>query len=740
MLKLKHAALAALIAVVAGAPAAYAQSDQDSGYPSDDYGSGYSDPEIRQTVARLAYISGDVSFGRGDDPDVWQRADSNTPMTLGDRVWTAGGRLELQVHGGNLIRLAKATDLVALNLTEDTKQFSQSAGVASYRIRRLADDEVFEVDTPNAAITFERTGDYRIDVRPDGHTRVQVRRGRAIVASAGGQVPLGSGDAMLIEGYDPPSYDMIPIAHRDGWDGWVAERDARYSNVRSYEYVSADIAGVEDLDQYGRWQQVPSYGWCWTPATVAVGWQPYRAGRWIWQDPWGWTWVSSEPWGWAPYHYGRWVVASSRWFWVPVAPRVAVATYSPALVAFVGGGPGFSVSVGVGTDYIGWFPLAPRDPFIPWWGRPVTQVNVNVTNITYVNRTYVTVVNQNTFVTSRSVTTNYVRDKSIVNRVERAPVVRGAIPIAPTRESLRVSTRQAAAVRPPAAVASRTVVTRMAPPPAPPRFDNKVAVIRENKGRPVTTVEADRIVTREGRTAQPARAARPAAAESGRVTFAPKTGSSQATQPEPVVPSRGRPLATKEQPVAPAQETSAQRGRSAPIQRDTQPDTAASDKAQADKQKAERDEAAKQARDQSQRERMQREQEERTQDKRAQAQQEQAQKEQAQKQQAQREQASRQQAQREQTQKQQQAQREQAAKQQEQTQRESSAQRPTPSTQTRSAVPREAAQPAERIAPEQRPPAKSAVTPAPAPASDRGRGRPTAKPEPTKKDDKKKDD
>ena len=34
----------------------------------------------------------------------------------------------------------------------------------------------------------------------------------------------------------------------------------RYANVRSYDYVSADIAGVEDLDQYGRWQQVPNYG------------------------------------------------------------------------------------------------------------------------------------------------------------------------------------------------------------------------------------------------------------------------------------------------------------------------------------------------------------------------------------------------------------------------------------------------------------------------------------------------
>ncbi len=543
----RKAVLAALFAAVASAVALAQGYD---GYPTSDT------DDIRQTVARLAYVSGDVSFARGDDPDEWQPADPNIPLTLGDRAWTAGGRLELQLHGGNLVRLASATDLTALNLTEDTKQLSLSAGTASFGIRRLGNDEVFEVDTPGAAITFERPGDYRIDVRENGSTRLQVRQGRAIVASGGGQVPLGAGDAILVEGFEPPRYDWIAIAPPDGWDRWVDERDARYASVRSYRYVSADIAGVEDLDRYGRWRQVPNYGWCWTPTYTAVGWRPYRAGRWIWQDPWGWTWVSAEPWGWAPYHYGRWVVWGSRWYWVPVAPRVAVVAYSPALVAFVGGGPGFSVSVGVNTDYIGWFPLAPRDPLVPWWGRPA--VNVNVTHVTYVNRTYVTVVNQTTFVSSRVVTNNYVRDRTIVNQVERAPVVRGAIPIVPTRESIRVSARKAPAARPPAAFASRTVVTRAAPPPAPPRFDEKVTVIRENRGRPVTASEAHTIVTRESRAAAaPARAVRPAATDSGQVTLAPRGNDARAPRPEPVAPVRGRPTATKEQPVAPAAESSA---------------------------------------------------------------------------------------------------------------------------------------------------------------------------------------
>ncbi len=717
----KEAVLAALLIGLGGANAARAQYDYDG---DNNYGYGYSDPEIRQTVARVAYISGDVSFARGDDPDDWQPADANIPMTLGDRTWTAGGRLELQVHGGNLIRLAPSTDLAALNLTEDTKQFSLSAGHASFRIRRLGDDEVFEVDTPNAAINFERTGDYRIDVRPNGGTRVQVRRGRAIVASGGGQVSLGSGDAMLIEGYEPPRYDMIGLAAPDGWDRWVAERDARYANVRSYEYVSADIAGVEDLDQYGRWQQVPSYGWCWTPASVAVGWQPYRVGRWIWQDPWGWTWVSSEPWGWAPYHYGRWVVWSSRWYWVPVAPRVAVVTYSPALVAFVGGGPGFSVSVGVGTDYIGWFPLAPRDPLVPWWGRPATTV-VNVTNVTYVNRTYVTVVNQNTFVSSRVVTTTYVRDRSFVNRIVRAPVVRGAIPIAPTRESIRVTTRNAAAPRPPAAVASRAVVTRMAPPPAPPRFDRKVDVIRENRGRPVTTVEAERIVTRDGReAAKPAQAVRPAASESGRVSLAPKSENAKAPKPEPVAPVRGRQLATKEQPVAPSKENSVQRGRSV----------------QTDREQGGRDEAAREARERSQREQAERQQDQRDQAERQQIQREQAEKpvqrEQGEKQQAQREQAEKQQAQREQAERQQaqreRSQREQAETQQvqrEQAERQPSSREPSPpsrpTARPASEAPTERAQ-SQKQEKEKQPASTSSSSP------ERLRSRPTPKPEPTK--------
>ena len=187
-----------------------------AGQQRDEYG------EIRQTVARISYLSGEVSFSRGDDPDDWQPADRNVPMTLGDRIYTGSrSRVEIQIHGGNSIRLGARTDLAALNLTDDTKQFSVRAGIASIQIRRLAENELFEVDTPNAAVTFDRPGEYRVDVDEPGGTRVSVRRGSATVAAGGGQIPVNEGEAIELEGLDSPRYDFVSLSRPDGWDQWV---------------------------------------------------------------------------------------------------------------------------------------------------------------------------------------------------------------------------------------------------------------------------------------------------------------------------------------------------------------------------------------------------------------------------------------------------------------------------------------------------------------------------------------
>lgn len=139
------------------------------------------------------------------------------------------------------------------------------------------------------------------------------------------------------------------------------------------------------LSPHGVWVDVDSYGRCWRPAGVAVEWQPYCHGHWVWTDC-GWYWASDEPWGWACYHYGRWVYhPHHRWVWVPDTE------WAPAWVSWrVGGG------------YVGWAPMSPRvglfvsvpaPPFffveVGRFHEPIRPSRVIVNNTTIINKTTV---------------------------------------------------------------------------------------------------------------------------------------------------------------------------------------------------------------------------------------------------------------------------------------------------------------------------------------------------------------
>ncbi len=502
--------------------------------------------DFHQTVARVSFVQGEGSFQRGDDLGHWQALSLNLPMTIGDRVWTGnGGRIELQAPGLRTF-LAPGTELTALNLTEDVQQYSIAEGTATFRLSSMDDDDAFEIDTPSAAVTLERTGLYRVSVDANGNTRVSVRRGSARVAAGGGEVTLGSGELMVVSGLDDPEYDVYALPLADSWDRWVDSRERRRHEIVSYDYTSADVVGAEDLDAFGTWEDVPEYGHVWQPTSVSADWAPYREGRWIWQDPWGWTWVSDEPWGWAPYHYGRWVVVGSRWCWVPVGRGVVHVSYAPALVAFVGGGPGWRVGIG-GGGYVGWFPLAPRDAFVPWWGRGSGRPEGRA-NVTYANRAYATVVQRSVFGDARGVRGAWVRDERIVRDVARAPVLRGPLPVLPTRESLRGAPADRAVSRPPEGVSVRPVAARLAPPPAPPSFARKLELIRENGGSPLTPAASAALTVQSREGARAAAVIRPVMREDRRVDLAPRRGAEGAPPPDPIR-TGSRTIATSETPL-----------------------------------------------------------------------------------------------------------------------------------------------------------------------------------------------
>jgi hypothetical protein len=291
--------------------------------------------------------------------------------------------------------MASETGISILYLDDRTVQIQLAQGIIEVHLRRLDSGEAFEVDTPNLAFTLTRAGEFRIKTDPDGNVTIIIiiiREGEGEVTGGGESWEIRAGERAVFRGTDELDYQSGPAPGMDDFEDWCQLRDQRENGARSARYVSRDVDGYYDLDDYGDWDNDAEFGSVWFPRDVVVGRVPYHYGHWVWISPWGWTWIGEEPWGFAPYHDGRWYIVRGRWGWVP-GPVVVRPVYAPHLVAFVGGGGGLSVAVGFGGGFAGvaWFPLGPRDVWVPGYRcSPRYVQNINVTNTRVVNITQVT--------------------------------------------------------------------------------------------------------------------------------------------------------------------------------------------------------------------------------------------------------------------------------------------------------------------------------------------------------------
>ncbi|MGB8475291.1 MAG: DUF6600 domain-containing protein [Candidatus Acidiferrum sp.] len=468
-------------------------------------------------VARLSFVRGTVSFEPAGTED-WVSAVVNRPLTTGDKLWNDNDSFSELDLGSAAIRVGSNTGLSFLDLTDTMAQVSLTEGTLNIRVRRLADDESFEVDTPNLAFTLLRSGNYKVTVNESGDaTVVLVRQGTGEVTGGGSAYTVHPGEVGTFTGTDQIDGEVQSWDNTsDDFDDWCAERESRADHSVSEQYVSDDVIGYEDLDEYGGWRSVPEYGHVWFPHTTTVGWAPYHSGHWAYIAPWGYTWVDNEPWGFAPFHYGRWVVVGGAWGWVPAPPRSAYAdaeyvrpVYAPALVAWVGGAHfGIGVAVGGASD-VGWFALGPREVYVPSYHvsrRYMTNINVTNTRVTsvvvnnyyethVVNRsvTTVTYVNQRVpgavmATTSVAFTSGQPVSRHAVRMNERevasARIGYGAPAVAPSRQAV-LGAGVTVRVRPRLAMENRVVVVRHAPPPPPLSFARQREAIQANGGRPL---------------------------------------------------------------------------------------------------------------------------------------------------------------------------------------------------------------------------------------------------------------
>ena len=458
-----------------------------SQYPRND------DPPAR--VGRVSFLGGSVSLYPVGAAD-WAPASLNYPLTADDALWAdIGARAEVHL-GSSAVRIAPQTLLTFGEVSDTVTQVRLDQGSIDVHVRYLNSNEVYEIDTPAGAVSLADQGHYRIDVTPDGRrTTVTVRDGNAVVILTDRDYPVGPGQSATLIGAN-----RAPIVNAavgiDDWERWADDRDRREDAAQSTRYVSRDMVGYEDLDEYGTWQVDANYGPIWTPRTVPAGWAPYRYGHWESVQPWGWTWIDDAPWGFAPFHYGRWASVRGRWAWLPGETRVRP-VYAPALVAFVGGSNwGVSLSFGGGAapgGAVGWVPLGPGEPYVPAYrASPAYVQRINVTNVNvaridvnrldvnqirYANRDVpgaVTAVPRNAFERSRPVAPAAVPLRPadvLAARPSAVPLAAGQPVAAPPRGTVPnrgpgrgQSGRDANVPRPP------TTAAGQAAPPPPPQW------------------------------------------------------------------------------------------------------------------------------------------------------------------------------------------------------------------------------------------------------------------------------
>jgi len=342
-------------------------------------------------VARVSIVHGGVDVKRADSGDTVAAA-VNAPLSAGDYLSTQDdSHAEVQFDYGTNLRVGPATQLRFTQLDPKNHQLQLAAGTVDLRVFRGLNAGA-QIQTPQATITPDEDGSTIVSVDDDGNAQVSVRSGSADVATQAGSQTLAPGATLEITGdADNAQIQTVAAVSYGSFDSWIASRDRAFARVADYRYVDADMVGAQDLYGNGNWVDNAQYGQVWVP-DVPAGWAPYQDGRWVWEPYYGWTWVDREPWGWAPFHYGNWFYAAGTgWAWYPGAYAVAQPyVYRPALVAFFSFGGGSGLSIGFGN--VGWVPVAPYEPFHPWWnGYRGNGYGGNVYNTTIVNDT--TIVN-----------------------------------------------------------------------------------------------------------------------------------------------------------------------------------------------------------------------------------------------------------------------------------------------------------------------------------------------------------
>jgi hypothetical protein len=284
-------------------------------------------------VIRLSLVQGDVRFTReshgdplADQKAQWETAQANLPVRQGYVVATDNGRAEVEFENGAMAFLNENSVLEFFDLSLDdgarTTRLVLRQGSASFYVNPSSGD-YFSVTGGDFTVEASGKGSFRINNFDDG-SNVDVLGGHASVLHKKETTQLSKGQSLSMKaGEDSVSIGRLPTD--DDFDRWVSGRIDTVSTATnaSLQYTNSSyyLPGYADLYTYGSWSSCGGFGYGWRPFGAGLGWSPFTMGQWMWDQGFGWTFASYQPWGWAPYHYGGWLFDAScgGWFYSPPA-------------------------------------------------------------------------------------------------------------------------------------------------------------------------------------------------------------------------------------------------------------------------------------------------------------------------------------------------------------------------------------------------------------------------------------
>jgi len=303
------------------------------------------------SIARLSFVDGKTFVQRASDLG-YEEGALNMPISEGDRIGTSDGRAEIHFGRGNYARLDDETKLDVLNLPkkdDDVTRLRVWSGSVYLVVGTLKKEKGIELHTADSSFYVLDRGVYRVNVRENRDTEVEVFEGLIEAAGEDGSSLLKAGQRLEVsEGrFASKPSSFIAVAN-DSFDKFNESRNSVTRRQYAKSYLPEEMSDYEaELDESGEWTYLPPYGNVWVPGGVDEDWRPYYNGRWTWLPLSGWTWWPYEPWGWSTFHYGRWHWGLDiGWYWIPMN------IWGPAWVNWWWD-----------DYYFGWAPLS-------YWGYP----------------------------------------------------------------------------------------------------------------------------------------------------------------------------------------------------------------------------------------------------------------------------------------------------------------------------------------------------------------------------------